>query len=131
MRLRMQDFGSYISLATFKRDGAEVLTPVWYAPIGERLYVFTDGTSYKVKRLRRDPRIRVAACGAGGRIIGEWHAGTGRIVEDAELERDAYRALNAKYGWQMRLIDLMSWIGGRIGRRNILELRLETGSSKG
>lgn len=121
----MLDFGSYISLVTFKRDGTGVPTPVWYAPIGERLYVFTEGASYKVKRLRRDARIRVAACGATGRVTGAWHNGSGRVVDDAELERRAYEALRAKYRWQMRLVDLLSTAAGRIGGRKILELSVD------
>jgi hypothetical protein len=118
-------FSRYISLVTFRRDGSSVATPVWYAAIGSKLYVFTDGTSYKVARLRRDQRIRVAQCGVGGTVTGPWHDGAGRIVTDAGLESRAYRALHAKYGWQMRLVDLTSRLAGRIGRRAILELELD------
>jgi len=118
-------FGRYISLVTFRRDGSPVATPVWYAEIGERLYVFTDGTSYKVARLRRNERVRVAPCGAAGAVSGPWHDGSGRVASDAAVEARAYRALHAKYGWQMRLVDLGSRLAGRIGRRAILELELD------
>jgi len=50
----------YVSLATFRRNGAEVATPVWFAALGARLYVVTSGDSGKVKRLRNTPRARVA-----------------------------------------------------------------------
>ena len=43
---------SYISLATFRRNGAAVETPVWFAILDGKLYVATDGTSAKVKRIR-------------------------------------------------------------------------------
>lgn len=48
----------YVSLATFRRDGRAVPTPVWVAEHAGRLYVFTEGTAGKVKRLRNDPRDR-------------------------------------------------------------------------
>lgn len=113
---------AYINLATFRRNGKAVETPVWCAAIGDKLYVFTDGTSAKVKRLRATPRIRIAACNAWGRVNGAWVEGSGRIVNNPKLVERAYRALRDKYGWQMWLVDLTSRLAGRIGRRAILEL---------
>jgi len=49
----------YISLATFRRGGDVVKTPVWSAEHGGRFYVFTAAGSGKVKRLQNDPRIRL------------------------------------------------------------------------
>lgn len=118
------DRESYINLATFRRNGAEVRTPVWFAAIGAKLYVFTDGTSAKVKRIRATGRIRIAACDVRGKVHGSWIEGRGRVVDEAPLVEAAYTALRAKYGWQMSLVDLVSWLGGRIGRRAILELDL-------
>lgn len=117
---------SYINLVTFRRDGRGVPTPVWFAPIDDRLYVFTDGTSAKVKRIRATKRIRVAACDVRGKVTGEWLDGRARVVADEKLVERAYAALYRKYGWQMRLVDVVSWIGGRISRRAILELELGT-----
>lgn len=116
----------YISLETFRKDGTGVKTPVWAAPLDGKLVVFTDGTSYKVKRLRNNPKVRVAGCDARGAVIKtEWLDGSARIVTDdgAYIER-AHRALKDKYGWQLRLLDFFSRLGGRIGRRAYLELTL-------
>jgi hypothetical protein len=115
---------SYISLETFRRTGQGVRTPVWFAPLDDKLYVVTDGTSAKVKRLRATRRIRVAPCSVGGTITGEWREGTGRVVADPALCARAHAALVAKYGWQMHLLDAGSWLFGRIGRRAYLELSL-------
>lgn len=114
----------YVNLETFKKDGTGVKTPVWAAPLDGRLVVFTDGTSYKVKRLRRDPRIRVAPCDVRGNLKGDWRDGTGRILEDAGEKARAMAALRRKYGWQIRVLDVFSWIGRRIGRRAFLELSI-------
>jgi len=115
----------YISLATFRRSGEVVKTPVWCARHGGRFYVFTAAGSGKVKRLRNDPRIRVAPCGARGRVRGAWIDGQARRVEDPAIERAAYAALLAKYGWQMRVLDFFSKLTGRIEARAILELDLD------
>jgi PPOX class probable F420-dependent enzyme len=116
----------YINLATFRRSGAAVETPVWFAARDGKLYVFTAAGSGKVKRLRRDSRVRVAPCTLRGRPTGAWIEGRGRRVEDAELEAAAYAALRAKYGWQMRLTDLLSRLSGRIQQRAVLELEVRS-----
>jgi PPOX class probable F420-dependent enzyme len=98
---------------------------VWFAERDHKLYVFTERDSYKVKRLRRDARVKVARCGALGRVTGAWLSGHARVVEDARTEGAAYEALRAKYGWQMLLVDTFSRLAGRIDGRAILEISLD------
>src|SRR6478672_5297751 len=82
------DHERYINLETFKKDGNGVKTPVWAAPLDGKLVVFSEAKAYKIKRLRRDPRFRAAGCDMRGKVHGEWHAGSGRIVEDqAQIAR--------------------------------------------
>jgi PPOX class probable F420-dependent enzyme len=114
----------YVSLETFRKDGTGVKTPVWAAPLEGRLVVMTDGTSYKVKRLRRDPHVRVAACDGRGNVRGDWMEGTGRVIEDSAAAERAHVALREKYGWQMGLTDFFSRLFGRMTRRAYLELTL-------
>jgi len=112
----------YVSLETFRRNGAAVPTPVWFAILDGRLYVVTDGTSAKVKRIRATKRARVAACGVAGTVHGEWFEGRARLITDPELIARAHAALRAKYGWQMWLLDAGSTLFGRIGRRAWIEV---------
>ncbi len=114
----------YISLETIRRNGIGVKTPVWFAARNGRLYVFTEASSWKVKRLRNNPRIRVAPCSVRGRVRGDWIKGTGRRVDEAAIVEGAYEALLRKYGWQMQLTNLLSRLAGRIDKRAILELEL-------
>ena len=115
---------TYVNLETFKRDGTGVKTPVWAAALDGNLVVFTDGTSYKVKRVRRSSRARVAACDARGGSTGTWFDAECWVIDDADREARAYDALREKYGWQMRLVDLFSWLFGRYDRRVVLEVRV-------
>ncbi len=120
---------TYVNLATFRKSGAEVRTPVWIAPGpgGERLYVYTNRTSGKVKRIRNGARVRLAPCTATGRVTGDWVEGEARML-DAPAERD--RGLDAvvrKYGWQMRAALLTSRVSGRYADRAAIEIRLTEG----
>jgi uncharacterized protein len=73
----------YLSLATFRRNGAAVATPVWFAAADGKLFVFTEGESGKIKRLRHSPRARVAPSDARGGVRGEWREATARILTDS------------------------------------------------
>jgi PPOX class probable F420-dependent enzyme len=114
----------YMSFATFRRNGTEVATPVWFAATDGKLYVFTAGESGKVKRLRHSSRARIAPSDARGRVRGEWREASARIVTEPHALERAHAALQSKYGWQMRLADLLSRLTGRINRRAWIEIHL-------
>ncbi len=115
----------YLSLATFRRNGREVRTPVWLAKVDARYYLFSEGKAGKVKRIRANGRARLAACDLRGRVTGDWLDARGRIVEEAALIERAYAALRKKYGWQMKIGDCFSKLTGRYARRVIIELQME------
>jgi PPOX class probable F420-dependent enzyme len=114
----------YMSLATFRKNGAEVATPVWFAAADGRLFVFTAEHSGKVRRLRNSPRARVAPSDARGRVRGERREATARILTEPITIERARAALQAKYGWHMRLTNVLSRLTGRINHRVWLEIQL-------
>jgi len=88
----------YINVETYRRDGTPVRTPIWFAadPSGNEFYISTPASSGKVKRIRRYPRVRVAACDFSGNVKGAWLAGEARFC-DGEEARRAGQLLNRKY----------------------------------
>ncbi|MEN8240437.1 MAG: pyridoxamine 5'-phosphate oxidase family protein [Chloroflexota bacterium] len=52
---------TFINLTTFKSSGDEMSTPVWFTSNEQTIYVFTDLTSYKVKRIKHNPAALLAA----------------------------------------------------------------------
>ncbi len=118
----MNDRERYLSLATFRKSGDSVETPVWFAASGGHLYVFTTRDAGKVKRLRNSSRARVAPCDFRGGVRGAWADVQARIVDDPEVVERAYAALHAKYGLQMWLADFFSRLSGRIHNRAIIEI---------
>jgi len=113
----------FVNLESFKKDGGGVKTPVWAAPLDGKLVIFTDGTSYKVKRIGRNPKVRVAGCDSRGNVHGPWYDGACRILDDAEGPK-ANAALRAKYGWVYAAVDFFSRLSGRAKRRKYLEVTL-------
>jgi len=114
----------YVSLETFRKDGTCVKTPVWVAPLEGHLVIFSEGKSYKIKRLRNSPKVRVAACDVRGRVRGEWLEGTARILDDPARIALAHQALRRKYGFQAAVTDFFAWVAGRTARRAYIEVTL-------
>ncbi|HVB10026.1 MAG TPA: PPOX class F420-dependent oxidoreductase [Bacillota bacterium] len=105
----------YISLTTRRRDGALVSTPVWVvSDDGRRLLVNTRADSGKVKRIRRDGRVLVAACDLRGRERGPRMEATARLLP-AEAAATVLPLLRRKYGWQWRLLELQARLWRRDG----------------
>ncbi len=86
----------YLNLETFRRDGRGVKTPVWFVLHQNALYAYTEAGSWKVKRLRNNPHVRVAPCDMRGNVTGEWQAATAKLVSGEE-EQAANRLLDQKY----------------------------------
>jgi uncharacterized protein len=91
----------YISLATFRKSGTPVLTPVWFGEQDDKLYVMTRSDSGKYKRIRNNPKVRIAPCTLGGKITGPDFAATARILRPEEWP-GACKTVHRKY-WLARI----------------------------
>ena len=91
----------YISLATFRKSGAKIATPVWFGEGGEKLYVMTRSDMGKTKRIRNNPQVTVAPCTIRGKVTGPESSATARILSHEE-QAHARQTINGKY-WMARL----------------------------
>jgi PPOX class probable F420-dependent enzyme len=74
-----------ISLTTFKRDGSRVATPIWLNVMNEKIYVTTEAESWKLKRVKNNPRVEFAACTQRGKVTGPVFTGTARVLGVSEI----------------------------------------------
>ena len=94
----------YLNLETFKKNGDGVKTPVWFAAdptasidsSGAKIYTYTIGVSGKVKRVRNNPRVKIAPCDMRGRVLGEWLEARAEIISGEEAAH-GMELLNKKY----------------------------------
>jgi len=91
----------YISLSTFRKNGAKVPTPVWFGEDGDKLYVMTRSDMGKTKRIRNNPQVTVAPCTIRGKVTGPEVAALARLLPPEEHAR-ARQTVNRKY-WMARL----------------------------
>jgi hypothetical protein len=110
----------YLNLESFKKNGDGVKTPVWFAAVPSasldsndaKLYVYTIGVSGKVKRIRNNPRVRIAPCDMRGRVLGEWVDARAEIVTGAEAKY-GMRLLNKKYVPWKQILAFFAWFSRR------------------
>ncbi len=112
----------YIALETFRKNGQGVITPVWMAADGGRLYVWTDGTSGKAKRIRNNGRVRLCASDARGTPQSEWVEAQARVLEQPTDVQATEKRMAAKYGLLFRLFGVMGKLTGRVSNRAALEI---------
>ncbi|NHJ02502.1 MAG: PPOX class F420-dependent oxidoreductase [Candidatus Heimdallarchaeota archaeon] len=85
----------YISLTTYYKNGKGVATPVEFAEQDGLIYVNTRKKSWKVKRIKGNPKGSIALCTMRGKLLGEKLNVNIRILPK-EKEAYAQEVLNQK-----------------------------------
>ena len=115
----------YLSLKTFRKSGASVATPVWFASTGHnQLHIFSARNAGKIKRIRNNAATEITECDWRGRELKTWLTARSFIVEDPIEENEAYKALIGKYNFQMHAVNFLSWISGRIKKRSVIRIEI-------
>ncbi|WP_156688814.1 PPOX class F420-dependent oxidoreductase [Mycobacterium sp. Marseille-P9652] len=99
----------FVSLATFKRDGQPVATPMWVVEDGDGLCLWTPADAAKVKRVRRNPRVTLTPCGRTGKVraglpVAE---GTAEVITHPGEVKRIESLLKRKYGFEYRIVTVI------------------------
>jgi uncharacterized protein len=97
----------YLLLTTFTKDGRPKPTPIWAAPDGNRLLVITEEGSWKVKRIRNTPRVKLAVCDMRGNPKSEAIDAAATILDKSQTGL-VYDAIGKRYGLVGRVFNLFS-----------------------
>jgi PPOX class probable F420-dependent enzyme len=114
--------GRYLSVTSFKRNGAGVATPVWFVSDGRQLFAFTDLHSPKVWRIRRNPHVLVASCRVNGKRRSEPVSARAPVLTaDTDLERVRTLLLD-RYKISYRVVMLFYRLGRRLrGKQSVAD----------
>ncbi|MBX7433182.1 PPOX class F420-dependent oxidoreductase [Mycobacterium sp. Y57] len=111
----------YILLTTFTKDGRPKPTPIWAAPDGDGLIVITQGSSWKVKRIRNTPRVTIARCDMRGKPLSEAVEAVASV--DPTRTGDAYHAIAERYGVIGKTFNFFSKLRGGMKNNVALEIK--------
>ena len=99
----------FVSLTTFKKDGAAVATPMWIGRDDDHLFVWTPADSWKAKRVKNNPQVVLAPSSRGGKV----HEGADLvdgvaevITEPATVQRLA-GVIRRKYGFEFTVVTFL------------------------
>jgi hypothetical protein len=94
----------FISLETYKKNGEAVRTPVWFVEESGLIYFHSPARSWKVKRLQRNPVVRLAPCARFGRIEGDWVKGKASRIDGEEDTKRIVKLVNSSQSRGDRLL---------------------------
>jgi uncharacterized protein len=115
----------FVALTTFKRNGEGVSAPMWIGRDGADLFVWTPADSWKVKRVRNNPRVLLAPSGRTGKVRdgAPLVEGTAQVITDPATVERLEGEIRRKYGFEYRLVTLVETIAAR-GRKPRVILRI-------
>ncbi len=105
--LTVEDLDSFLDephvavLATLRKDGSVLLSPVWHEWRNGGFNVWVGAHDVKVRHLRRDPRASIVVAESQHPLRGIEVRGVARIVEDGAVEtavRIASRYIGSEKG---------------------------------
>lgn len=101
----LRDFRQCL-VVSFKRSGEPVATPVNFglSEDGRLLYFRSEPRSAKVRRIGRDPLVRICACNIRGKPKGPMIDARARVVSPSESQ-DATAAVESNWSFAMKPIE--------------------------
>jgi len=122
----------FVSLTTFKRNGEGVASPMWIGRDGTDLFVWTPADSWKVKRVRNNPRVLLAPSSRFGKVREGVSPveGAAQVATDAETVDRLQAEIRRKYGLEYYLVTFIERIAARGSKpRVILRISLSAQGS--
>jgi uncharacterized protein len=116
----------YINLESYKKNGEPKQTPVQSLEHEGLIYVRTDPTTWKVKRIRKNPHVRVVPSDNHGKPTGTWSDGEARVLEGDERDQilNVFRKEYGSIGYSM--VGLVGRLRGERQMTAIISIKLQT-----
>jgi PPOX class probable F420-dependent enzyme len=114
------DKARYVSFTSYKQNGTAVSLPVWIVDFEGGWAFTTDPGAFKLKRILRNPRVTLQACGVRGKVAegSREYTGTAEYLDSATADR-VNKAIRRKYWIAYRLLispaNLWARLRGRAG----------------
>jgi uncharacterized protein len=102
----------YLNIETFRKNGQGVKTPVWFAEDEETLRIWTQADSGKLKRIRRDGKVRITPSTASGEPLGKWTDANAAVLESSEEVNHTVNLFKKKYGFMFHVFGLFGKMRG-------------------
>jgi len=115
----------YINLETYRKNGESKLTPVQSIEHDGLLYVRTDPSTWKVKRIKNNSRVRITLSDRSGKVTGTSVEGEARLLEGEEKDRvlQVFRKEYGAIGYSM--VGLVGRMRGERQMSSVISIKLQ------
>jgi hypothetical protein len=76
----------FVLLTTYRKNGTPVATPVCHVVHDAKIHIVTMESTFKAKRLMRNPRVLLASCDMRGNSTGPVYSGVARVLSADEIK---------------------------------------------
>jgi uncharacterized protein len=120
----------YINLESYKKNGEAKQTPVQSLEHDGLIYVRTGPSTWKVKRIKRNPHVRLVTSDRSGKPVGQWAEGEAQMLEGEERDR-MLKVFKKAYGaLGYSVVSLVGRMRGE-GLTAVIAIRLKEQQSTG
>ena len=98
----------YLNLETFRKSGEGVKTPVWFAQDGDLLRIWTEASTGKAKRIRREGKVRIVPSTSSGQPTGEWVDARAVIFDTPDDIARTEQLFKKKYGFMFSFLAFLN-----------------------
>jgi len=109
--------GKHINIKTFRKSGNGVATPVWFVEENDKFFICTGGATFKVKRIRNNPKAQIAASDSRGNLTGNYFEGKAQILASDKVSH-IYRLFRKKYS-TFRLWNFFANLGKKEEKKHV------------
>lgn len=107
----------YVLFTTFTNAGERKSTPVWIVEVDSTIGFTTAATSWKLRRLRRNPDCELQPCSSKGTVASGAPCVRGAARQATPDEYVKIRAgVRKKYPFSSRLLGGVEWLQQRRGK---------------
>ncbi len=98
----------YLNLETFRKSGEGVKTPVWFAQDGDLLRIWTEASTGKAKRIRREGKVKIVPSTSSGQPTGEWVDARAVIFDTPDDIARTEQLFKKKYGFMFSFLAFLN-----------------------
>lgn len=112
-----------ISLETYRKNGDPVRTPVWFVKEDGVIYVHTDDSTGKIKRIGQNTKVRIAPSHFRGKPKAEYIDATAELETSPETVEKYHSLIYKKYGLQGTFVKFLQRFSRSKARDIIIVIR--------
>lgn len=98
---------TFVSIESYRKNGTGIKSPVWMTHEDGKLYCWTGADSWKVKRIRNNPEVKLAESDAQGTLKSEQVPALGKVLDAPQDVKTQVGRMAKKFGIQFRMFQLM------------------------